>query len=242
MLHDHFRRKFLIASYSVIVRRGLASVVGDIVPDAAIVEASCFDEAKKRLECEIFFAAIFDIDPEDQLRSSNFQEIRVCHPHLIVGVLSHRDDASTILSHLAAGVNGYILGCSSSAEIESAVEGILRGAIYVPPSLVRSKASQLAPHFDGPLRYAKPKELTGRQSDVLRLLLNGFSNKEIARELNVSPHTVKIHVGALLRHFAVERRTDLPVAASRSHRNGTHPTSFSQPEDTPRASLLIDAE
>jgi DNA-binding NarL/FixJ family response regulator len=108
--------------------------------------------------------------------------------------------------------------------------------------LVRSKASQLAPHFAGPLRYAKPKELTGRQSDVLRLLLNGFSNKEIARELNVSPHTVKIHVGALLRHFAVERRTDLPVATSRSHRNGTHPTSFSQPEDTPRASLLIDAE
>src|SRR2546421_10931593 len=102
MLDNHSRPKILIASYSFIVRSGVDSVVGGIVPDAAIVEASCFDEAKKRLECEIFFAAIFDIGPEDQFRSSNFQEIRVCHPHLIVGVLSHSDDASTILSHLAA--------------------------------------------------------------------------------------------------------------------------------------------
>jgi DNA-binding CsgD family transcriptional regulator len=49
---------------------------------------------------------------------------------------------------------------------------------------------------------------------VLRLLLKGYSNKEIARQLNLSPHTVKIHVGALLRRFAVQRRSNLAVAAA----------------------------
>ena len=49
---------------------------------------------------------------------------------------------------------------------------------------------------------------------MLRLLLRGYSNKEIARQLNLSPNTVKIHVGALLRSFAVQRRSNLAVAAA----------------------------
>jgi DNA-binding NarL/FixJ family response regulator len=239
MLNKHSCQRILVAGYSFIVRRGLASIVCGLAPDAAIVEVSSFDEARKRLGCEDFFAAIFDIEPEDTFGPRDIQKIRANRPHLVLGVLSRNDNASIILGHLAAGVNGYILGSSSPAEIECAVGAILRGAIYVPPSLVRSKASQFADNFDGPPLYRKPKGLTGRQTDVLRLLLNGYSNKEIARELALSPHTVKIHVGAVLRYFAVERRTDLAAAASREHSHGVQGhDAFAHPEVLPCASII----
>ena len=222
MLDKYSRCRILIAGYSYIVRRGLASIVCGVTQSAVIADVSCFDEAKKWLEREDFFAAIFEIDPENPIGPIKFQELRSDHPQLILGVLSRSDNASTILSHLAAGVNGYILGCSSQAEIEWAIGTILRGAIYVPPSLVRSKANYPVSNLDVPPPYGHRKGLTGRQSDVLKLLLNGYSNKMIARELDLSPHTVKFHVGALLRHFAVERRTDLSVVASRNLGNGTY--------------------
>jgi DNA-binding NarL/FixJ family response regulator len=240
MQDEQSRGRILIAGYSYIVRRGLASIVCGVTKGAAIAEVSCFDEAKQWLGREDFLAAIFEIDPENPNGPINFQELRLDHPRLILGVISRCDKASTILSHLAAGVNGYILGCSGQVEIESAIETILRGAIYVPPSLVRSKASHPVSNLDVPPTCGHRKGLTGRQSDVLRLLLSGYSNKIIARELDLSPHTVKFHVGALLRHFAVERRTDLSVAAFRRLGDGTYGhTALSLLEAPPHGRIVV---
>jgi two-component system nitrate/nitrite response regulator NarL len=212
----------LIVSCNCILRRGVASILCGVVSRAAIVEASCFHDAKERLGCNEFFAAIFDVDMGDLNEPINFQMLRADYPHLILGVLSRIDNAGVILSYLAAGVNGYIVGCSSQSEIERAIGSILKGAIYAPPSLASSKAGQ--PDHDPEMSRpcGSPKGLTGRQSDVLNLLLNGSSNKEIARELDLSHHTIKIHVGAVLRHFAVRRRTDLSVAASQKNNKGVY--------------------
>src|SRR5262245_51141501 len=97
--------KGLIAWQSV-GRRGVASIVRDIVPKASIVEAASFHEAKARLESEKFFAAIFDVDGRDQDGPLNFRMLRADFPQLIIAVLSLTDDATIILSYLAAGVNG----------------------------------------------------------------------------------------------------------------------------------------
>ena len=206
--------RLMISGYSYIARRGLASIICGFLPRATITEASCFDEAVKKLACEEFFASIFEIDPEDTIDPANFQKLRCDYPRLILGVLSRCDNAGVILDHIAAGVNGYILGCSSQTEIENALGTLLKGELYVPPSLVRSNARQLISKVDIAPVYLNRKGLTGRQSDVLKLAIKGYSNKKIAKDLDLSPHTVKIHMGALLRHFAVHRRTDLPVAAS----------------------------
>jgi two-component system nitrate/nitrite response regulator NarL len=207
--------RILIAGNDCIFQRGFASILCDILPCAEFVQASCFHDAKAWLGREVFSAAIFDINVKDRNGPIGFQMLRADHPHLILGVLSHIDNASVILSYLAAGVNGYILGCSSQSEIERAIKAIFRGAIYVPPNLIRSKGNQTDHDTEAPPLCRDLKGLTGRQSAVLDLLLNGHSNKEIARELRLSPHTIKIHVGAVLRHFAVRRRTELTVAVRR---------------------------
>jgi DNA-binding NarL/FixJ family response regulator len=201
----------ILIAGNCVFRRGVSSIVRDIVPNASTAEASCFADASARLKCGQFFAAIFDLDTDKLIGPISFGSLRVDYPNLILGVLSHSASANHILSYLAAGVTGYIVENAGQQELERAVRLIVNGAIYIPPNLIEPAACE--PEPERPAR-CRNDALTPRQHGVLRLLLKGYSNKEIARELHLSPHTVKIHVGALLRRFAVPKRSDLAAAAS----------------------------
>jgi DNA-binding NarL/FixJ family response regulator len=203
--------KILIVG-NCIFRRGVAGIVRDAVPSALIAEAICFSDARARLSRSPFFAAIFDIDADGVYGPISFQMLRVDCPALILGVLSRTASAGDILGYLAAGVSGYIFEESDQSEVERGVREILSGAVYIPPDAI---ASTLSETNRASLAVRRGLcGLTPRQIGVLRLLLKGYSNKEIARQLNLSPNTVKIHVGALLRRFAVQRRSNLAVAAA----------------------------
>ena len=203
--------KILIAG-NCIFRKGVASIVRDVVASASISEAFCLADARAQLNRDEFVAAIFDIDADELNGPVSCRTLRVDCPHLILGVLSRTATAGDILSYLAAGVTGYILERSGQTEVERAVREILNGAIYIPPNVIEPAACE--PEFAIPALRRNWCRLTPRQDGVLRLLLKGHSNKEIARQLNLSPHTVKIHVGALLRCFAVQKRSNLAVAAA----------------------------
>jgi two-component system, NarL family, response regulator DevR len=214
--------RILVAGDNCILRSGVTSLLCGVARRAVIAEASCFQDAKQRLESRDFLAAIFHIDAGDLNSPVSYQALRAEYPHLILAVISGIDKADVILTYLGMGVNGYILGCSSQSEIECAFRTILRGAIYAPSSLVAPR--DVEPDDDPNMRplVASFRDLTERQSAVLELLSNGCSNKEIARQLELSPNTVKIHVSALLRHFSVRRRTDLTIAAARQDGSGTY--------------------
>jgi DNA-binding NarL/FixJ family response regulator len=213
--------KILIAG-NCIFQRGVASIVRDVAPSASIAAAFCFADARARLHRGEFFAAIFDLDADELTGPASFRTLRVDCPCLILGVLSHTASpgAGDVLSYLAAGVNGYILEKSSQTEIERAVRQILKGAIYIPPNVVEPAACE--PEFAPAALWRNDCQLTPRQDEVLGLLLQGYSNKEVARELNLSPHTVKIHVGALLRCFSVRKRSGLAAAVARRTEGTDH--------------------
>jgi len=208
---DAETRKILIVGKSIF-RRGVSTIVRNIVPSASIAEASCFGDARIELDRGEFFAAIFDIDADELNMPISFRTLHVGYPRLILGVLSRSATASDVLSYFAAGITGYILEESEQAEVERAIREILNGAIYLPPRLIDPTAFE---RENGPAALRRSySHLTPRQAGVLRLLLKGCSNKEIARQLNLSPHTVKIHVSALLRCFSVQNRSGLAVAAT----------------------------
>jgi DNA-binding NarL/FixJ family response regulator len=214
-------RKILIAGDNCILRRGISAVVCSVVPDAAIVEARNVHKAGQELGLARFCAGFFDLEMSDASAPSFYQTLRLKYPDLILTVISRDDRASTILNYLAVGVNGYVLGCCNQREIERAIETILNGAIYVPPAQIRSRAYQRG---DDPSRQIShpARNLTRRQENVLELLQNGLSNKAIARKLHLSPNTIKIHVSALLRHFAVQTRSDLINLVQGEHRGQTY--------------------
>jgi DNA-binding NarL/FixJ family response regulator len=135
--------------------------------------------------------------------------LRAAHPMLPLLVISGTEDAALVRSLIACGVAGFIPKSDSSAVILQAVRLVLAGGTYAPlrllaPAAQPTRADHRAPAVLG---------LTARQQEVLALLARGLPNKLIARELDLSESTVKVHLLAIYRVLAVRNRTEAVVAA-----------------------------
>jgi DNA-binding NarL/FixJ family response regulator len=133
------------------------------------------------------------------------RRLRASHPALPVIACSAAEDRATVGALLKLGVAGYIPKADSAAVILSAVRIVLAGGTYVPARLAGEATAT----------EAKAYALTDRQRDVLRLLAEGKPNKTIARELDISEATVKVHLVAVFRALGARNRTEAVVIAQR---------------------------
>ncbi len=140
------------------------------------------------------------------------ETMRERHPGVPIVMLSSQEDQVTVLRSIQLGAMGFIPKSASSSQMFEALRTVLAHGIYIPPL---SLASIALPVPTQP--HTSPAELglTARQTQVLRLILEGKPMKLIARELGLSQNTAKTHVSAVLRALAVTTRTQAIVAASR---------------------------
>lgn len=139
-------------------------------------------------------------------------------PETPVVVLSASEDRGHMRKSLDLGATGYIPKSSPHDIMVSALQLILSGGIYVPPQLIRGghavADTSSGVERDGPtLNPEAVAGLTARQLDVLSFLVQGKSNKEIARELGLSENTVKIHVAAVFNVLGANNRTKAAMVA-----------------------------
>lgn len=134
-----------------------------------------------------------------------------------VVVLTLSDDDASMLEALLAGAAGYLLKDATLEQIVAAVQAAAAGDAVIPP--------RIAPELLRRLRAAEPThaataddaiELSEREHEVLRLLVDGRDNAAIAAELFISPHTVKSHVASIFGKLGVESRLQASVQALRS--------------------------
>jgi DNA-binding NarL/FixJ family response regulator len=120
-------------------------------------------------------------------------------------------DDEYLVAAARAGADGYLLKSMPPADIRTAVRSAAEGGLPLAPMLVR----RLLDEFGSRAVARDPRldTLTGRESDVLRLVAAGDSNAEIARRLFIGEGTVKTHVAAILRKLGVRDRTQAAVAA-----------------------------
>ena len=137
---------------------------------------------------------------------SAIEEFGRRHPDVPVIVLSSSEDPVDVRRALAAGALGYIPKSTSSKNLLSALQLVLDGAVYVPPVVLNEFAPQPPSNPTAPAP-APLARLTERQIEVLRLIEQGLSNKEIGLALNLSDKTVKVHVTAIFRALNVVTRT-----------------------------------
>jgi DNA-binding NarL/FixJ family response regulator len=130
-------------------------------------------------------------------------------PALPVVVVSGSDDPGSVLEALDLGAMGYIPKSSPRDVLLGAVRLVAAGGIYLPVEALKARDS--AP----PVKGAADLGLSARQREVLELLLKGLPNKLIARRLDISENTTKIHVSAVLRALGVSTRTQALIAANR---------------------------
>ena len=151
-------------------------------------------------------------------RNCTLQQIHREHLLLPVVVISGSDDTEDALQAIGAGAVGYVPQRSDLNTLVEALQLVLAGGTYVPPlkplNDVVASVAAAAP----PSQAWAELPLTPRQKGVLDQLARGLSNKEIARELNVSVDTVKDHVAAVLKALGASSRTQAVLIATQKSR------------------------
>jgi DNA-binding NarL/FixJ family response regulator len=203
--------KILIADDHALFRDGLALRLEQIAPDAVILQASNYAQIFKFIKSDSDIAIIIlDIEMQDMPWLEALQDMRKLLPKTAIVVVSASEDGRTIRSVMSTGVKGYIPKRSDIKVFDNALKLILDGGTYVPPILINNP-----PINNLSTKSTGLKTLTNRQSQVLDLIAQGKSNKQIAYDMGVSESTVKLHINALLRSLHVSNRTQAVVTAQK---------------------------
>ena len=196
--------RVLIADDHLVVRVGLRSMI-DTQPDMKVIA----EAANGREAVELFHAHKPDITLMD-LRMpvlGGVEATRVIHeefPDARIIVLTTYDGDENIYRSLRAGARAYLIKDIPRDEFLNDVRAVYNGQYCIPPAV----AGRLAQRIPGP-------ELSARELEVLELIVEGMSNKEIATALNITQSTVKNHVNSLLTKLRVNDRTQAATTALR---------------------------
>lgn len=209
--------RIIIADDHGLYRRGLRLALTAGVPDAEIFDAACLDAVTSLLEHQPSIdLAILDLNMPGLVNQDVLGEVLSAHPHTRFAIVSADDSRSEILKALSIGLHGYIVKSQGDEEVVHAVSDILAGRIYVPSLLSRTYSGEEQP-LRSPSKALSTRRsvgadnlvrLTSRQREVLKLMAEGYSNKEIARNLDIAEATTKIHAAAVLRELGVRNRTE----------------------------------
>lgn len=203
--------RLLIADDHEVIRRGLTALLAgselEIVAQAADGQ-QCIDEAERTRPDVI----LLDIRMTDMDGLTALEQLRVKVPDSRVVMLSTYDNPTYIARAVALGASDYVLKGSSREDLISTLMAAAKGESP-------SRAGELK-KVAGAMRIRQPVDddevpLTQRETQVLRHVALGLSNKEIGRSLEISVETVKEHVQNILRKIAVSDRTQAAVWAVR---------------------------
>lgn len=204
--------KILITDEHPLYRDRLALDLEQQFPDTIIIQASNFSQAVKIIyeESGIDFI-LLDLDMSDVKWEEGIKFLKQKVPDVKIIALSACEDIREIMKILDLGIKGYIPKRADTKAVKEALKNILNGGTYFPTALNKSNSEVSDIH-----RYkVKIKNLTNRQSQVLDLIAEGKSNKQIAYEMGVSEATVKLHINALLRSLNVNNRTQAVITAQK---------------------------
>ncbi len=140
------------------------------------------------------------------------QQIRAKLPDTRIVVLTSHTSETEIIAALSSGADAY---CVKGADVERLVTAIAaaqEGAVYLDPKIARRVIEHLKP----PAIMTPIGQLSARELDVLKLIVEGYSNPEIANALYLSPNTIKTHIRGIMNKLAVDDRVQAAVVALRA--------------------------
>jgi len=207
----------LVVDDHPLIHEVLQAVVRKALPEGRVQAANDLESAIELADrCGQFDLALLDLGLPGCRDIEALQRFRGALPELPVVVISAIEDRACILAALEAGASGYIPKTSTPSVMIAALRLVAAGSVYIPP-----QALEIAPHVAPVLRAAlkqpDPAELglTGRQLDVLLLLLQGLANRRIADRLDISENSVKQHARAVFKALGAHTRSEALLAATR---------------------------
>lgn len=140
------------------------------------------------------------------------KQIKDALPDVRVVVLTSHTTETEIIAALSSGADAYCIKGSSVDRLLAAIAAAQEGATYLDPQIARLVIDHLRP----PTTNNNLGQLSERETEVLKLMVEGYSNPEIAAALYLSPNTVKTHVRGIMNKLAVDDRVQAAVVALRS--------------------------
>lgn len=203
--------RVILVDDHVIVRAGLRALLDKLEGIRVVAEATDGATALELVRREPPEIVITDISMKQmdgvQLAASLKREF----PQVRVIVLSMHAGADYVQQALGSGVSAYLLKDSAMVELELAVRAVLRGESYLSPAVSRQV-------MDGYVEATAPHaELTERQREILKLIAEGSSAKEIAFQLGISPKTVEAHRAQIMERLQI---SDIPGLVMYALRTG----------------------
>ena len=130
-------------------------------------------------------------------------------PKLLIVVVGVREEEKELLALFESGMTGFVTMGSSLEEVFASIRSALRGELRCPPRMAAALARRLGEGGGKRSRHPRAAYLTPREEQVLRLLGEGLTNKEIATQLSVEASTVKNHVHSILHKLSIGKRSDI---------------------------------
>jgi DNA-binding NarL/FixJ family response regulator len=204
--------KILVVDDHALVREGLRQVLKGLDDHVEVLEAPecgrAFELAALHPDLDL---VLLDYHLPDMNGLAALAIFGRDHPELPIVMLSGSVNPRVMRQVLEQGASGFLTKSGMSDDLLGVIRRVLEGEIFTPPELLNSMEALQA---DESLAPAAMFALTTRQEEVLYLLMDGYSNKDISRNLELSEETVKNHVSAILRGFAVQTRIQAVIAAS----------------------------
>jgi two-component system, NarL family, nitrate/nitrite response regulator NarL len=204
--------KILIVDDHSVVRAGIVALLKQENPDTVVIEAADGEQALAAADVNSDLdVVLLDLQMPGLGGRSALEEFGQRYPGLPVVILTSTEDAEEVRMALSNGALGYVPKSASARTLLGALKLVMQGDVYVPPLLLDPQQRSIP--ATPPDKTGSLPRLTERQTDVLRLVQRGMSNKMIGRELGLSEKTVKVHVTSILKALNVMNRTQAVSAA-----------------------------
>lgn len=208
-------RIFLLDDHEV-VRRGIAELLTAQDGFEIVGEAGTAEEARNRIPAVSPDVAILDARLPDGSGIDVCRDIRSSMPETYCLILTSYDDQDAVLAAVLAGASGYVLKEVRAAGIVDAVRQVAAGRSLIPPHVIEQVMNRIR---EGSPTDNKLAKLTEREREVLELIADGLTNRQIGERLFLAEKTVKNYVSSLLAKLGMERRTQAAVFGAEVRRD-----------------------
>jgi two-component system response regulator NreC len=199
--------RILIADDHGLVRGGLRAMLEDEPAIEVVAEAGTGEEALRLARELVPDIVLLDIGLPDMDGIETTRWLKKLAPQIKVLILSVYEDESLLREAIKAGAAGYMIKRAAEEDLMAAIQAISRGDMYIHPAITRLLIKDFSQTVEA--KKGNPDTLTPRELEVMKYIIRGFTNRQIAETLLISVRTVEGHRASILSKLGLRNRVDL---------------------------------